>query len=55
MPPSSTNWKLVTSCTTLTYHFRDGRVVQEVTSFQLVDEGGTLKIAATDVLSSSQL
>lgn len=40
---------------TLTYHFRDGRVVQEVTSFRLVDEGGSLKIAATDVLSSSQL
>ena len=40
---------------TLTYHFRDGRVVQEVTSFRLVDEGGALKIAATDVLSSSQL
>ncbi|WP_457101318.1 protein kinase domain-containing protein [Microbacterium sp. P5_E9] len=40
---------------TLTYHFRDGRVVQEVTSFQLVDEEGALKIAATDVLSSTQL
>ena len=40
---------------TLTYHFRDGRVVQEVTSFRLVDEGGALKIAETDVLSSSQL
>jgi hypothetical protein len=40
---------------TLTYHFRDGRVVQEVTSFRLVEEGGALKIAETDVLSSSQL
>ena len=40
---------------TLTYRFNDGRVVQEVTSYRLVDEGGTLKIAETDVLSSSQL
>ena len=40
---------------TLTYHFTDGRVVQEVTSFRLVDEGGALKIAETDVLSSTQL
>ena len=40
---------------TLTYHFTDGRVVQEVTSYRLVDEGGVLKIAETDVLSSVQL
>jgi eukaryotic-like serine/threonine-protein kinase len=40
---------------TLTYHYRDGSVIQEVTVFQLVDEGGLLKIAATDVLSSAQL
>ena len=40
---------------TLTYHFDDGRVVQEVTSYRLVDEGGVLKIAETDVLSSVQL
>ena len=40
---------------TLTYRFTDGRVVQEVTSYQLVDEGGVLKIAGTEVLSSSQL
>jgi hypothetical protein len=40
---------------TLTYYFRDGRVVQEVTAYQLVEEGGTLKIAASDVLSSTQL
>jgi hypothetical protein len=40
---------------TLTYYFRDGRVVQEVTVYQLVDEGGNLKIAASDVLSSTQL
>ncbi|SFN76448.1 serine/threonine-protein kinase [Mycetocola miduiensis] len=40
---------------TLTYFFRDGRVVKEVTSYRLVDEGGLLKIAATDVLSSTEL
>jgi hypothetical protein len=40
---------------TLTYHFTDGRVVQEVTSYRLVDEGGVLKIAETAVLSSVQL
>ena len=40
---------------TLTYYFRDGSVIQEVTAYQLVDEGGVLKIAATDVLSSTQL
>ena len=40
---------------TLTYHLRDGRVVQELTAFRLVEEGGALKIAETDVLSSSQL
>ncbi|WP_426319862.1 serine/threonine-protein kinase [Microbacterium sp. E-13] len=40
---------------TLTYHFADGRVVEEVTAYRLVDEGGILKIAATDVLSSREL
>jgi serine/threonine protein kinase len=40
---------------TLTYTFRDGRVVREVTSYQLVDDGGDLKIAATDVISSTRL
>jgi hypothetical protein len=40
---------------TLTYYFRDGRVVREVTAYRLVDEGGVLKIAATDVLSSTRL
>jgi eukaryotic-like serine/threonine-protein kinase len=37
---------------TLVYHFADGSVVQEVTAYRLVDEGGVLKIAATEVLSS---
>ena len=40
---------------TLTYQFADGRVVQEVTAYRLVDEGGVLKIAATEVLSSVEL
>ncbi|WP_297372385.1 serine/threonine-protein kinase [Cryobacterium sp.] len=40
---------------TLTYYFTDGRVVQEVTSYRLADEGGTLKIAATTVISSIEL
>jgi hypothetical protein len=40
---------------TLTYYFNDGSVVQEVTAYQLVDEGGVLKIAATEVLSSVEL
>lgn len=37
---------------TLTYAFTDGSVVQEITAYRLVDEGGVLKIAATTVLSS---
>ncbi|GGI47425.1 hypothetical protein BCL57_002122 [Agromyces flavus] len=40
---------------TLTYTFADGRTVQEVTAYRLVDEGGALKIAATEVLSSTAL
>jgi hypothetical protein len=30
-------------------------VVEERTAYRLVDEGGTLKIAATTVLSSTEL
>ena len=37
---------------TLTYSFTDGSVVQEVTAYRLVEEAGSLKIAATEVLSS---
>jgi serine/threonine protein kinase len=40
---------------TLTYYFTDGRVVQEVTAYWLVDENGMLKIAASEVLSSVTL
>ena len=36
---------------TLTYYFRDGRVAEEVTAYRFTDEGGVLKIAATEVLS----
>lgn len=44
-----------TAQATLTYTFTDGRVVQEVTAYRLVDEGGVLKIAETTVLSSTPL
>ncbi len=40
---------------TLTYSFTDGRVIQEVTAYRLVEEEGMMKIAATTVLSSTQL
>ncbi|WP_210481410.1 serine/threonine-protein kinase [Naasia sp. SYSU D00948] len=36
----------------VTYVYTDGSVVDELTAYRLVDEGGTLKIAATTVLSS---
>jgi hypothetical protein len=38
---------------TLTYVFRDGRVVVERTAYRFADEGGELRIAATEVLSST--
>ena len=38
---------------TLIYRYRDGSVVQEVTAYRLVEEAGVLKIAASEVLSSS--
>jgi hypothetical protein len=40
---------------TLTYYFTNGRVVREVTAYTLTEESGTLKIAATTVLSSVEL
>ena len=40
---------------TLTYYFRDGRVVRERTSYRLVKQGGVLKIADSTVLSSVTL
>jgi serine/threonine protein kinase len=40
---------------TLTYYFKDGRVVRERTAYGLVDEGGRLKINSSTVLSSVTL
>jgi len=38
---------------TLTYYFKDGRVVTERTAYELVRQGGSLKINGSTVLSSS--
>jgi eukaryotic-like serine/threonine-protein kinase len=38
---------------TLTYYFKDGRVVTERTAYGLVNDGGTLKINSSSVLSST--
>jgi len=38
--------------TSITYVFKDGRVIQERTSFGLVRDGGILKIDSSMVLSS---
>jgi eukaryotic-like serine/threonine-protein kinase len=48
MPPSSAQ-------ATLTYYFKDGRVVRERTAYGFVNEGGRLKINSTTVLSSVTL
>ena len=40
---------------TIRYAFQDGRRFEERTSFQLVDDGGVLKIDRSSVLSSRQL
>jgi eukaryotic-like serine/threonine-protein kinase len=48
MPPSSAQ-------ATLTYHFKDGRVVRERTAYGLINDGGRLKINSTTVLSSVTL
>jgi serine/threonine protein kinase len=40
---------------TLTYYFKDGRVVRERTAYGLVNEGGRLKISSSTVLSSVTL
>jgi serine/threonine protein kinase len=37
---------------TITYYFKDGRVVRERTAYGLVNEGGLLKISSSTVLSS---
>jgi len=48
MPPDSTQ-------ATITYYFKDGRVVRERTGYGLVNEGGRLKINSSIVLSSATL
>ena len=48
MPPRSAQ-------ATLTYYFKDGRVVRERTAYGLVNEEGRLKINSTTVLSSVTL
>jgi serine/threonine protein kinase len=40
---------------TITYYFKDGRVVRERTAYGLVNTGGRLKISSTTVLSSVTL
>jgi hypothetical protein len=48
MPPRSAQ-------ATLTYYFKDGRVVRERTAYGLVNDGGRLRINSTTVLSSVTL
>ena len=48
MPPDSAE-------ATITYYFKDGRVVRERTAYGLVNEGRHLKINSTSVLSSVTL
>ena len=48
VPPSSAQ-------ATITYYFKDGRVVRERTGYGLVNDGGRLKINSTTVLSSVTL
>jgi serine/threonine protein kinase len=48
MPPGSAQ-------ATLTYYFKDGRVVRERTAYGLAKDGGRLKIDSTTVLSSVTL
>jgi eukaryotic-like serine/threonine-protein kinase len=48
MPPDSAQ-------ATLTYYFKDGRIVRERTAYGLVNDGKRLKINSTTVLSSVTL
>ena len=48
MPPRSAQ-------ATITYYFKDGRVVRERTAYGLVNERGQLKINSSTVLSSVTL
>ena len=38
---------------TVTYYFKDGRVVRERTAYGLINDGGLLKINTSSVLSST--
>jgi serine/threonine protein kinase len=40
---------------TLTYYFKDGRVIRERTAYGLINDGGRLKINSSTVLSSTQV
>jgi len=40
---------------TLTYYFKDGRVVRERTAYGLINDGGVLKINSSTVLSSTTM
>jgi eukaryotic-like serine/threonine-protein kinase len=40
---------------TITYHFKDGRVIRERTAYGLIDDNGRLKINSSTVLSSTPL
>jgi hypothetical protein len=40
---------------TLTYYFKDGRVIRERTAYGLINDGGRLKINTSTVLSSTQV
>ena len=44
-----------TVVTTIDYYYRDGHTVEERTSFGLVQEGSSWKIASSSVLSSRTL
>jgi sucrose-6-phosphate hydrolase SacC (GH32 family) len=40
---------------TITYHFKDGRVIRERTAYGLINDDGRLKINSSTVLSSTPL
>jgi hypothetical protein len=40
---------------TITYHFKDGRVIRERTAYGLINDNGRLKINSSTVLSSAPL
>jgi len=40
---------------TITYYFKDGRVIRERTAYGLINDGGRLKINSSTVLNSTPL